>query len=62
MVHYVIKQVDRGEPIILREIEIQQGEDLEHLKERIHANEHELIVEAAARVVDEIQAANKAAH
>lgn len=57
MVHYVIKQVDRGETIKTREIEIQQGEDLDHLKERIHANEHELIVEAAAQVVGEIQAA-----
>ncbi|KAK5661178.1 hypothetical protein OQA88_11069 [Cercophora sp. LCS_1] len=57
MVHYVIKQVDRGETIQTREIEIQQGEEVDQLKERIHANEHELIVEATAKVVGEILAA-----
>jgi len=57
MVHYVIKQVDRGETILTREIEVQQGEDLDQLKERIHANEHKIIVEATARVVEEIMAA-----
>jgi phosphoribosylglycinamide formyltransferase len=57
MVHYVIKQVDRGEPLMTREIEIQQGEELEQLKERIHQNEHQLIVEATAKVVREIMAA-----
>ncbi|KAK1755598.1 phosphoribosylglycinamide formyltransferase [Echria macrotheca] len=55
MVHYVIKQVDRGETIMTREIEIRQGESLDELKERIHANEHQLIVEATAHVVGEIQ-------
>ncbi|KAK4448033.1 formyl transferase [Podospora aff. communis PSN243] len=57
MVHYVIKQVDRGEPLMTREIEIQQDEELEQLKERIHQNEHQLIVEATAKVVREIMAA-----
>ncbi|KAK0715512.1 formyl transferase [Lasiosphaeris hirsuta] len=56
MVHYVIEQVDRGETILTREIEIHQGEALDQLKERIHANEHQLIVEAAALVVKDIHA------
>ncbi|KAK0641693.1 formyl transferase [Cercophora newfieldiana] len=56
MVHYVIKQVDRGEPLMTREIEIQQGEELKQLEERIHENEHQLIVEATAKVVKEIMA------
>lgn len=56
MVHYVIKQVDRGEPLMTREIEIQQGEELDQLKERIHENEHRLIVEATTQVVEEIMA------
>jgi phosphoribosylglycinamide formyltransferase len=59
MVHHVIQQVDRGEPIMQREIEIQEGEELDHLKERIHAHEHELIVEATAQMVREIMAAQK---
>ena len=54
MVHYVIKEVDAGEPLMTREIEIQQGETLDQVKERIHAIEHQLIVEATARVSQEI--------
>ncbi|KAL2117985.1 hypothetical protein VTJ04DRAFT_7645 [Mycothermus thermophilus] len=57
MVHYVIAQVDRGQPILVREIECRQGEDLHQLEERIHSHEHELIVEATAKVVGEIAAA-----
>ncbi|KAL2162959.1 hypothetical protein VTH06DRAFT_6795 [Thermothelomyces fergusii] len=51
MVHYVIDQVDRGEPILVKEIECREGEDLHQLEERIHSHEHELIVEATAQVV-----------
>ena len=54
MVHFVIDKVDRGEPILTREIECKEGEDLHQLEERIHSNEHELIVEATAQVVKEI--------
>ncbi|KAK4141231.1 formyl transferase [Dichotomopilus funicola] len=50
MVHYVIAQVDRGEPILVKEIECQDDEDLSQLEERIHSHEHQLIVEASAKV------------
>ncbi|KAF2968882.1 hypothetical protein GQX73_g4657 [Xylaria multiplex] len=53
MAHYVIAEVDRGAPIIVKEIEW-KGEELEELKERIHLHEHELIVEATAKVAQEI--------
>jgi phosphoribosylglycinamide formyltransferase len=56
MVHYVIAQVDRGEPILVREIECREGEDLHQLEERIHSHEHELIVEATAKVAGEVLA------
>lgn len=56
MVHYVIDKVDRGEPILTREIECREGEDLHQLEERIHAHEHELIVEATTKVAKEILA------
>ncbi|SPQ21432.1 f5e78ac6-8bb8-4f31-a9b2-e0b461118320 [Thermothielavioides terrestris] len=56
MVHYVIDKVDRGEPIMVREIECREGEDLHQLEERIHSHEHELIVEATALVAREIVA------
>ncbi|KOS17286.1 Phosphoribosylglycinamide formyltransferase [Escovopsis weberi] len=58
MVHYVIETVDRGEPIMVREIEW-QGEELPQLEERIHSYEHELIVGAAAKVVAEIVASRE---
>ena len=51
MIHYVIEEVDRGEPILVQEIECKNGEDLHQLKERFHAQEHELIVNATAKVV-----------
>jgi phosphoribosylglycinamide formyltransferase len=54
MVHYVIAQVDRGEPILVREIECREGEDLHQLEERIHSHEHELIVAATAQVAREV--------
>ncbi|KAK4096410.1 phosphoribosylglycinamide formyltransferase [Parathielavia hyrcaniae] len=54
MVHYVIDKVDRGEPILVKEIECREGEDLHQLEERIHSHEHELIVEATAKVTKEI--------
>ncbi|KAK3308427.1 formyl transferase [Chaetomium strumarium] len=56
MVHYVIDKVDRGEPILVREIECRDGEDLDQLEERIHSHEHELIVEATALVAREVLA------
>ncbi|KAJ4394413.1 Bifunctional purine biosynthetic protein ADE5,7 [Gnomoniopsis smithogilvyi] len=54
MVHYVIAQVDRGEPIMIKEIECKEGESLEDLEQRIHSHEHELLVAATAKVVAEI--------
>lgn len=58
MVHYVIVKVDRGEPILTKEIPW-QGEDLAQLEEKIHSHEHEIIVQAAAKVSAEILAARK---
>ncbi|KAJ9157615.1 Phosphoribosylglycinamide formyltransferase [Pleurostoma richardsiae] len=56
MVHFVIQQVDRGQPIMVQEIECREGESLEQLEERIHSHEHELIVKATAKVVGDILA------
>jgi phosphoribosylglycinamide formyltransferase len=53
MVHYVVLEVDRGDPIMIQEIEW-QGEDLAELEEKIHAHEHELIVKATTKVVEKI--------
>jgi phosphoribosylglycinamide formyltransferase len=53
----VIRDVDRGEPIVVREVEMRVGEGLEGLEERIHVVEHELVVKgtgmALARLWEE---------
>lgn len=61
MIHYVIAKVDRGQPIMTREIECREGEKLEELEQRIHSHEHELIVEATAKVVGELRAKRNSA-
>ena len=47
MIHYVISEVDMGEPILVREIDFQPGESLDELKQRIHMVEWVTIVEGA---------------
>jgi len=54
MVHRVIKEVDRGEPLIVKEVEIKPGEPIEAFEERLHQLEWEIIVQGAAKVLDEV--------
>ncbi|EIN12878.1 phosphoribosylglycinamide formyltransferase [Punctularia strigosozonata HHB-11173 SS5] len=53
MVHRVVKEVDRGAPVVVREVEMREGEDLDTFESRIHAAEWEIIVEATRTVLDE---------
>ncbi|KAI5849393.1 formyl transferase [Morchella snyderi] len=46
MVHHVITAVDRGTPIVVREVPFVEGDTLERVEERIHAVEHVEIVNA----------------
>jgi phosphoribosylglycinamide formyltransferase len=55
MVHRVVKEVDRGEPVVVREVEIKKGEPLEAYEERLHRTEWEIIVEATRKVLDEVR-------
>ena len=52
MVHYVIAEVDEGEPIVQKEVDMHGCASLEELQQRIHATEHGLIVEGTRRVID----------
>ncbi|KAF8863310.1 putative phosphoribosylglycinamide formyltransferase [Acephala macrosclerotiorum] len=54
MIHYVISEVDRGRPIVVRQIKCQTPETLEELSNRIHCQEHELIVEGTAMAIHEL--------
>lgn len=55
MVHRVIKDVDRGEPLVVREVRFKQGESLESFAQRLHKDEWEIIVKAAKNVLDEVR-------
>ena len=52
MIHYVVAEVDRGAPIVVRDVPMKKGETVEELEARIHVVEHEAIVEGVRRVLD----------
>ncbi|KAI8995500.1 phosphoribosylglycinamide formyltransferase [Trametes punicea] len=54
MVHRVVKEVDRGEPVLVREVEIMPGEPLEAFEQRLHQVEWKIIVEGTAKTLDEV--------
>lgn len=55
MVHRVVKEVDRGEPVLVREVAFCLGETKEEFEERLHETEWQLIVEATAKVLNELR-------
>jgi len=56
MVHRVIAEVDRGAPVIVREVEVNKGEDMKNDYEpRMHRTEWEVIVEATKLVLDQVR-------
>jgi phosphoribosylglycinamide formyltransferase len=59
MIHEVIAQVDAGEAIVTREVELSDGEALEALEERMHGVEHELIVEGTRRALEGLSCGRK---
>ncbi|KAG0323724.1 hypothetical protein BGZ99_002563 [Dissophora globulifera] len=61
MVHRVIQEVDGGEPLLVREVEIKPEDDLAALQERIHSVEHKLLVQGTAMVLQEEEAKKRSA-
>ena len=55
MVHRVVKDVDRGEPVVVKGIASIEGESLEEYEARLHKLEHEIIVQGTKKVLDEIK-------
>ena len=53
MVHYVVDEIDAGEPIAIEEIIIDPDETLEELKIKIHNVEHRLLVSAINKIINE---------
>jgi len=54
MIHHVISEVDRDTPIVVRQIKCKTPETLEELTDRIHVQEHELIVEGTALAISNL--------
>ena len=55
MIHYVISEVDRGEPILVEEVSCQDCENEGQLEEKIHKVEWQLIVRGTAKALEKIQ-------
>ena len=55
MVHRVVKDVDKGEPIVVRQVDFVKGESIEEYEARLHLIEHEIIVQATSKVLDEVK-------
>lgn len=56
MIHKVIAEVDRGEPVLVKELDLIKGETLEEYEARVHAAEHIAIVEGTNVVLKELSA------
>ncbi|KAG8936724.1 hypothetical protein FRC02_012006 [Tulasnella sp. 418] len=54
MIHRVVKEVDRGEPLVVKTVDILPGETEEELENRIHVQEHIAIVEGVNKVLSEL--------
>lgn len=61
MVHKVIPEVDRGEPLLTRKVPILETDALEDLENRIHEVEHNLIVEGVKKALETITLATTTA-
>lgn len=55
MIHYVIAEVDVGEPIVQEEISIEGCKSLKELEERIHEHEHGLIVKGTRTAIEKLE-------
>lgn len=51
MVHYVVEAVDRGAPIVVRELAFVKGETLAQFEARVHEQEHVAVVDAVNTVL-----------
>lgn len=55
MIHKVITQVDRGTPILVKELELRKEESLEEYEERVHDLEHIAIVQGTNIILNQLQ-------
>lgn len=55
MIHYVIADVDKGEPIVVKELDLKKDELLEDYEDRVHKVEHVAIVEGTNQALAAIK-------
>jgi len=55
MIHYVVRDVDRGEPVVVREIAMSKDEEQDKFEQRVHNAEWEIIVEATNKVLQSLE-------
>jgi formyltetrahydrofolate-dependent phosphoribosylglycinamide formyltransferase len=53
MIHYAIPEVDAGDVIMLGEVPILETDSLEDFEARMHATEHQMLVQAIALLAEE---------
>lgn len=56
MIHYVIAEVDKGEPIVWEGVSIEGCKHMQDLEERIHEREHPLMVEGTRKAIEATRA------
>lgn len=54
MIHKVILEVDEGEPLLVKELELKKNETVEEYEERVHEIEHIAIVEGTVKALKEL--------
>jgi len=54
MVHWVIPEIDAGDPITTAEVPFVSGDTMEEFEARVHETEHRLIVEAIETALNEM--------
>lgn len=59
MIHRVIQEVDAGEPLLVKKIDLRKDETVEKFEERVHKLEHVAIVEGTILALKEIEEEKK---
>jgi len=54
MIHRVVAEVDMGEPVVVKQVEMRHGESESELKQRLHEVEWVAIVEGTRKALEEI--------
>jgi folate-dependent phosphoribosylglycinamide formyltransferase PurN len=53
MIHWVVPEVDAGDVIVQRFVPIQPGDTADSFEARMHDAEHNIIVEAIAKCIEQ---------